>query len=235
MSLLLFIYFGNSTCHFRTNEHRPDGCQQIPTQGPTALWLGSVSDAFLKKTPSNYLDITIRWISIICVYKVYSFIWSENKLNNSCICKLILHTNKKCLFRYDWDRLCRAKKYKKQKTVWNVCRTSEGWGCEWVGAICALTQIPFKITSSLFPSRLCFKTGKLLAFEKYPFPICGVAVPLVITSPPPRPFPSPIGVLVNSWHSCHKEPMMWTRGLRDLSKLIKAFLLSKQDPRPLSP
>lgn len=52
-------------------------------------------------------------------------------------------------------------------------------GCGW------LESDPFSKSLLLFPSRLCFKTGKLLAFEKYPFPICHAAAPVVITSPLP--------------------------------------------------
>jgi len=33
-----------------------------------------------------------------------------------------------------------------------------------------LESDPFSKSLLLFPSRLCFKTGMLLAFEKYPFP-----------------------------------------------------------------
>lgn len=62
------------------------------------------------------------------------------------------------------------------KTVWNVCvEHRKGGGC--------FESDLFSKSRLLFPSRLCFKTGKLLAFEKYPFPICCTAVPVVITLP----------------------------------------------------
>lgn len=51
------------------------------------------------------------------------------------------------------------------------------------GVEAAQSQIPFQNHFFSFPSRLCFKTGKLLAFEKYPFPICYTAAPVVITLP----------------------------------------------------
>lgn len=58
---------------------------------------------------------------------------------------------------------------------WGVVGGGEGW----------LESDPFSKSLLLFPSCLCFKAGKLLAFEKYPFPICCVAAPVVITSPLP--------------------------------------------------
>lgn len=61
-----------------------------------------------------------------------------------------------------------------------------GWGG--VGGGGCLESDPFSKSLLLFPSCLCFKTGKLLAFETYPFPICRAAAPVVITSPLPSAF-----------------------------------------------
>lgn len=72
---------------------------------------------------------------------------------------------------------------RESKTVWNVC-VGHRKGGEGSGGGC-LESDPFSKSLLLFPSRLCFKTGKLLAFEKYPFPICCAAAPVVITLPLP--------------------------------------------------
>lgn len=75
-----------------------------------------------------------------------------------------------CIEMRSWGRANR---------VWNV----------WVGHRKGLTgwleSDPFSKSLLCFPSCLCLKTGKLLAFEKYPFPICCTAAPVVITSPLP--------------------------------------------------
>lgn len=75
-----------------------------------------------------------------------------------------------CIEMRSWGRV---------NTVWNV------WAGHRKAQAGRLESDPFSKSLLRFPSRLCFKTGKLLAFEKYPLPICCTAAPLVITSPLP--------------------------------------------------
>lgn len=77
-----------------------------------------------------------------------------------------------------------------------------GMVCVWVG------QILFQNHLFSFPPAFVLKTGKLLALEKVSFPY------LLRDGPSRHHLASPLsssGAPVNSWHSCHKGPMMWAR------------------------
>lgn len=78
-----------------------------------------------------------------------------------------------------------------------------------------------------FPPDFVLKLAKLLAFEKYPFPIGAEAPKPIITW---ASAPAPTGQNLNSWHSCHRKADDMESGPGRSPKLIRTFPPSQRAP-----